>query len=103
MKKINKSNYVFSLPTYSILLTRLRDWAKKAGVLPFTFHTARHTWASLNTSINDIRYVQQGLGHTSISMTQRYAHLQLDKRLEGIERYSDYLKKAREVYEERER
>jgi len=49
---------------------------KKAGLEDFTFHDLRHTFASnlamAGIELNDIRDL---LGHKSIAMTLRYAHL----------------------------
>jgi integrase len=49
---------------------------RRAGIENFTFHDLRHTFASyLVMGGVDIRTVQTLLGHKSIAMTMRYAHL----------------------------
>lgn len=49
---------------------------RRSGVENFTFHDLRHTFASyLVMGGVDIRTVQTLLGHKSITMTMRYAHL----------------------------
>jgi integrase len=49
---------------------------ERAGVKDFHFHDLRHTFASwLTMKGRPLREVQELLGHTSISMTERYAHL----------------------------
>mgnify|MGYP002035789199 CR=1 FL=1 len=50
--------------------------AKQANIHDLHFHDLRHTFASrLVMSGADIRTVQELMGHKTISMTLRYAHL----------------------------
>src|SRR6266446_2268139 len=50
--------------------------AAKAGVLNVSPHTLRHTFASRLTMAGvNVRRVQEYMGHTSIEMTMKYAHL----------------------------
>lgn len=57
-----------------------RAWARicrKAGVVDFHFHDARHDFASrLLKSGATLAMVRDALGHSSIAMTERYAHLE---------------------------
>lgn len=49
---------------------------RKAGLRDFTWHDLRHTFAArLVMSDVDIRTVAELMGHKSIQMTMRYAHL----------------------------
>jgi integrase len=63
------------------------DVVEKSGVLHATPHTLRHTFASrLVMAGVDLRTVQQFLGHSSIVMTMRYAHLSPEHGKAAIER-----------------
>lgn len=59
---------------------RWRRWfehaVKRSGVEDFTWHDLRHTFASrLVMAGENLRTVQELLGHRSIKTTERYAHL----------------------------
>jgi len=52
---------------------------RKAGIKDLHFHDLRHTGAShLAMSGASLQIVQKQLGHTNITMTQRYSHLTSD-------------------------
>lgn len=59
---------------------------KQAGIKNASLHTLRHTFASyLVMSGVDLRTVQELLGHSSITMTERYSHLSPDHRMRAIQ------------------
>jgi integrase len=65
----------------------LEKAAKDAGVTDFHWHDLRHTFASrLVMNGVDIRTVQELLGHKSIVMTMKYAHLAPDHRQAAVEK-----------------
>jgi integrase len=67
------------------------DAVKKAGLQNFTWHDLRHTFASrLVMADVDIRTVAELMGHKSIQMTMRYAHLAPEHKLVAVERLARY-------------
>jgi integrase len=71
---------VFKSPVTGTMLTNVKKaWAgvlKEAKIENFRWHDMRHDFASrLVMSGVDLFHVQKLMGHSDISMTQRYAHL----------------------------
>jgi len=62
---------------------------KKAGIDGVTWHTLRHTFASrlVNRGV-DIVTVQQLLGHSTITVTMRYTHTNLDSKRTAVAKLS---------------
>jgi integrase len=63
------------------------DAVKKAGIANFTWHDARHTFASrLVMAGVDITTVAALLGHKKIQMTMRYSHLAKEHKQDAVDR-----------------
>ena len=64
----------------------LRKWAKGAGINKYiTFHTSRHTFATLSLTYGvDLYTVSKLLGHKSIKMTEIYAKIVNEKADEAV-------------------
>jgi len=74
-----ESPYVFchidGTPYYNVRKS-FETALKKANIIGFRFHDLRHTFASqLIMAGIDIMTVSESLGHSSIQVTERYAHL----------------------------
>jgi integrase len=85
--------YVF-LNRYGQRLVSPREWfdpaVKAAGLKDFTWHCLRHTFASrLVMAGVDLRTVQELMGHKTIQMTVRYAHLAPKHQLAAVQRLCD--------------
>ena len=68
-----------------------REWflnaCKEADIEGVTWHTLRHTFASrLVMAGVDLKTLQDLMGHKTIAMTARYAHLSPDHRLNALEK-----------------
>ncbi len=78
LNKRNKTGLIFDdLPCNQVTNRILKEVARKAGITKnITFHTARHTFATvaLNAGIS-IKIVQAVLGHNRLSTTELYAKL----------------------------
>ena len=82
-------------PTYQSCLKALR---LRAGIsFPFTTHTARHTFATLITLEQGvpIETVSKMLGHTNVSMTERYAKVTPQKLFEEFDRFLSFTEDLR--------
>lgn len=78
---------VFEAPGRSWIQKVVKEWVKAAGINKYiTFHSARHTFATLSlTRGTDIYTVSKLLGHKSVEVTQIYAEVIGKKKEEGYE------------------
>lgn len=86
MAGINKSGFFFTKPNATPLSDQairrmIRKYCSLASIdLHITPHMFRHTFAtSLLEADVDIRYIQEMLGHSSITVTEIYTHVALSK------------------------
>ena len=70
---------------------RLDDLLKRHDLQGVSLHRFRHTFATrLFEAKVEMRYIQELLGHSNISMTQRYVHPNEEDKKDKIEQYSKY-------------
>ena len=86
LSEINKSGYFFVNPNATQLSDQairrmIKKYCSLASIdLHITPHMFRHTFAtSLLEADVDIRYIQEMLGHSSITVTEIYTHVALSK------------------------
>ncbi len=77
---------VFDLPSTTHINILLKPWAKAAGIdKRFSFHTARHTFATMMLTLGaDLYTTSKLLGHTDVKMTQVYAKIINRKKDEAV-------------------
>lgn len=77
-------DHVFKLPPNVNQL--LKPWAEAAGISKhFTFHTARHTFATMMLTLGaDLYTTSKLLGHTTVTMTQVYAKIINQKKDDAV-------------------
>jgi integrase len=82
----NPKERIFKVPVLRWINEILKTWAKKAGIKKnISFHTSRHTFATLAlTSGADLYVVSKLLGHTKIETTQIYAKIIDQKKEEAV-------------------
>ena len=66
--------------------TLLKPWAKAAGIdKRFSFHTSRHTFATMLLTLGaDLYTVSKLLGHSQIKNTQVYAEIINRRKVEAV-------------------
>ncbi len=77
---------VFDLPSPNMVNILIKPWAKAAGINKrFTFHTARHTFATMMLTLGaDLYTTSKLLGHADVKMTQVYAKIINKKKDEAV-------------------
>ena len=95
MEKLHSNERETLLPfmRYAIYQSYLKALRLRAGIsFPFTTHTARHTFATLITLEQGvpIETVSKMLGHSNISMTERYAKVTPQKLFEEFDRFLSF-------------
>jgi len=68
---------------------------RKAGIVDFTFHDLRHTFASRLIMCGvDLPTVKELLGHRTIAMTLRYTHLSSDHKQRAVSMLEQVLEQS---------
>jgi integrase/recombinase XerC len=82
---LNKNNGRLTSRSIARILQKL---AKASGLLlPVSPHALRHTYATHMLDAGaDLRVVQELLGHKSLSTTQKYTHVSIDRLMETYDK-----------------
>lgn len=82
-----RAKAVFKMPSVTGMVNVLDRWVKKSGIEKHvTFHTSRHTAATLLLTYGaDLYTVSKILGHKSIATTQIYAEVVNEKKIAAVE------------------
>ena len=96
-KKWSDGKYVFCNSDKKPYSTHIRTMflraCEKAGITDFRFHDLRHLAASFLVMAGvDILTVMEILGHQSVRMTQRYAHLSAPHKQSAVEQLGNKIK-----------
>ena len=89
--KQSKSDYVFPSPRTGERFNNIKkSWAgllERAAIKSFRFHDLRHSFASKLVAAGVDLYTVKGLmGHSTIQMTERYAHLAPEHMADAVEK-----------------
>jgi integrase len=89
-----EDEFVFHLPLKTGLRLGLNRIIEASGIdKPVTFHTSRHTFATLTfASGSDLATVSRLLGHSSVATTEIYADVLMDSKVKAINSISDMFK-----------
>ena len=94
----NLDSSIFNLPTYESCCKSVKRLVKRAGINKhISWHMARHTFATLITLEQGvpIETVSKMLGHTNVSMTERYAKVTPQKLFEEFNRFLSFTEDLR--------
>ncbi len=80
-------DFVFKLPAHTCIASTLTRWAAAASIEKHvTFHTARHTCATLLLTFGaDLYTVSKLLGHSDVKTTQVYAKFVDEKKRQAVD------------------
>ncbi len=90
---------VFTSLNSNTLSTQIKEWARNSGIKnkKVTFHTARHTFATLELTLGaDLYTVSQLLGHKNVTTTQTYAKVVNKQKEHAISLIDDCFKVTKE-------
>ncbi len=88
-RRLDGGNVFFNPETdkpYQTLSAAFIKACKKAGIQDFRFHDLRHTFASILVMAGkDLTTVKELLGHRTLAMTLRYAHLAPSHKVQAVD------------------
>ena len=90
-KILNHSGLVFNLPSEPIINRHLKIIFKNAKInkSKVSFHMSRHTFATIALTIGiDLKTVSELLGHSHVSMTEIYAKIVNEKKVDAMNKFN---------------
>lgn len=92
----SESGFLFENPSsrkhYTDIKNAWRGALRRAGIKDFHFHDLRHTFATYSIIVsNDLRSVQEILGHSRLTTTQKYAHVMMKQKAKLVKSTGNYL------------
>ena len=94
----NKDTLIFDLPSHTMCIKALRRWVKRAGIdKHITWHCARHSFGTNMAATAaqkgiSIRVVQEMMGHSSLTYTQRYTRVVDEQKRQAMQELSKLMK-----------
>ena len=78
--------------------TAFKGACRRAGIVDFSPHDCRHTWATMfYRATRDIEALMRLGGWRDIKMVQRYVHLDVDHLGGAVDAFEDYINRAKSV------
>ena len=97
--RVNKSSFVFinqkgNPIVGDCLRSRLDDILNKYELKGVSLHRFRHTFATrLYEAKVKLKNIQALLGHSTVQMTERYLHIDMEEQADSIEQLENYYEK----------
>lgn len=97
VKRTKTSNiFLYDGKPFHLIKESFKTALKNAGITDFRFHDLRHTFASqLIMGGGSLKDVQELLGHKTMTMTLRYAHLSQEHKRKAVNLLNGLTNKAR--------
>jgi integrase/recombinase XerD len=87
---IKKRVSIFNCITNQKTNEYLKEIALYAGIKPISFHSSRHTFATLFlTKSNDVATLQKLLGHAKMEQTMMYVHISQQQKIRELAKFDE--------------
>jgi integrase/recombinase XerD len=87
---IKKHRTIFNCISNQKTNIYLKEIALYAGIKPISFHSSRHTFATLFlTKSNDVATLQKLLGHAKMEQTMMYVHISQQQKIRELAKFDE--------------